>query len=477
MDFRPRRLSTIIMASLLVISIVMVIVSAYVTHSNTVEKDKAIETLLARYRSIHSTTQLQSYLKDVESAQHGYLATGDNSFIRSYDDAKLLVKNETDTLERLIVDLEPEIRTLTAEVIRAVNNKEKDVALGIEIYQHFGKDSAAKRLATRIGKKYGDTLRTAVSNLVTYQRELFLMQNEMVRTKSKVDDEVRFLAFLLIGLISLAALTTLFQNQRDIERLINNLSQANLDLEDKVKERTRQLVEADKAKDQFIAIAYHDLQVPIAGIQRLVMLLSANPDKINPKHAEYLAYIDEACDNMQRMITKFLDIHRIERGDSLIYKKEIRLADVLSRLEKLFTHQALKKNIKLIVEKNDAVIFSDIDALMGALENLVSNAIKFSPRDTAVRITTAVNDSIVRFDVIDQGPGIPEAELPMLFTKHQKLSNKPTGGEMSTGLGLSIAKGLAIQLGGDITVTTREGKGSVFTLSIPLQRHNAQVRR
>jgi len=174
---------------------------------------------------------------------------------------------------------------------------------------------------------------------------------------------------------------------------------------------------------------------------------------------------------MQRLISNLLDINRIERGETHVNKQTVELPELLRKLEREFIQQAQKKQIELIITPAEGKVHTDPDALQQILENLISNAIKFSQRGKTVQLRTTRNYSEVRFEVIDQGPGIHPEEIQNLFGKFKKLSNKPTGGEGSTGLGLSIVKEMVKLLQGDISVTSTLHKGSVFVVTLYHEEH------
>ncbi len=109
----------------------------------------------------------------------------------------------------------------------------------------------------------------------------------------------------------------------------------------------------------------------------------------------------------------------------------------------------------------------DPDRLMQVINNLISNAIKFSPNGATVAVRTRVQNGGLMFEVADTGPGIPAAEIPLLFEEFARLSNQPTGGEKSSGVGLSIAKQLVELHGGQIGAKSEVGKGSLFWFSLP----------
>ncbi|MBT1697304.1 CHASE3 domain-containing protein [Fulvivirgaceae bacterium PWU4] len=451
---------------LLVLSVLLSIASAYITNYNTREKKESTEMIVRRYQSIESAVKLLSLVKDMESGQRGYIISGDRDFLIPYEGNKTAMDHEVDTLKQLILDNERQSNLLTGQIIDVLQNKSEELENGIDIYNAYGKDSASRRVTTKIGLAHMDTLRILVQDLVQRERALLADQEEKLERNTNIEDNVRFLAFMLIGLTSVAAMVTLIRKQRAIRQLIENLQNANEALEAKVQERTRELIEANRAKDHFLSIASHDLKVPISGIYGLIELLSLQPANRSAQEKEYLDYIKESCINMQRLISNLLDVNRLGRGGFFISTGNTNIGSMLEKLRVDFVNRAQSKGITLTVESPDVVLDTDADALTRILENLLSNAIKFSSAGTKVYLRVSEMEDQVRFDVIDHGPGIPDEDLPLLFGRFQRLTNKPTGGEGSTGLGLSIVKDLADLLGGEIRVTSEVGKGTTFSITI-----------
>jgi signal transduction histidine kinase len=116
---------------------------------------------------------------------------------------------------------------------------------------------------------------------------------------------------------------------------------------------------------------------------------------------------------------------------------------------------------------NPLVVFTDAGALRQVLENLISNAVKFSPPQRPIEVTLAVEPEGVRIEIRDQGPGFTAEDLAQMFRRYQRLSARPTGGEPSTGLGLSIAQKLMGLLGGHLDCVSTPGAGATFRIRLP----------
>ncbi len=173
---------------------------------------------------------------------------------------------------------------------------------------------------------------------------------------------------------------------------------------------------------------------------------------------------------MSTLVNNILDINRIEQGNNFITWESIDLHEVIKQQVKMFKEQTDRKGIAIRVEEtaDSYSILTDRNSLMRILENLISNAIKFSRPNTLVLIRVSLENEYVKLEVKDQGPGIAKEDLPKLFAKYQSLGAKPTGGERSTGLGLSIVKELVHCLKGNITVESTENKGTSFIVGLPL---------
>ena len=186
-----------------------------------------------------------------------------------------------------------------------------------------------------------------------------------------------------------------------------------------------------------------------------------------PKTLEYLSYIEESCQGLQRLITNLLDINKIEQGLFVIDKAMIEAQPFITKLLKPFETLAELKRIKIEAGSKVKEIYTDEDVLKRILDNLVSNAIKFSRPDSKISLNLFGEDGKLIVKVGDQGIGIKSDELAFVFTKFSKLSNKPTGGEGSTGLGLAIVKELVGRLGGEVSIASKPQAGTTVTLVFP----------
>jgi PAS domain S-box-containing protein len=240
------------------------------------------------------------------------------------------------------------------------------------------------------------------------------------------------------------------------------------DLEQKITNVNDALIQLNVEKDHFLGIAAHDLKSPVNSVLGLIKLLKRD-ENLTESQLEYLSIIERSCIGMKSLVSNLLDINKIEQGGAALQKEEIEITDLLNTQKNIFSDLALQKGIILNFEdltKNTSLL-ADKDALNRILENLISNAIKFSLSSTEVKLQVGATLKHVTFKITDQGPGINKSDLPKLFGKFQRLSARPTGGESSSGLGLSIVKELVELMKGKISVETKEQEGSTFIVEIP----------
>jgi PAS domain S-box-containing protein len=239
------------------------------------------------------------------------------------------------------------------------------------------------------------------------------------------------------------------------------------DLEQKIIHVNDALIQLNVEKDHFLGIAAHDLKSPINSILGLINLFKQE-ENTTASQREYLAIIERSCISMKSLVSNLLDINKIEQGRAALEKEKIEIGHLLTTQQDIFKEVAQRKGIHLIIEDHtENISFSaDKEAMNRILENLLSNAIKFSDASSYVKLIVSTTPTHIKFVVKDQGPGISKDDLPKLFGKFQRLSARPTGGESSSGLGLSIVKELVDLMKGKISVETAENEGTSFIVEI-----------
>ncbi len=234
-----------------------------------------------------------------------------------------------------------------------------------------------------------------------------------------------------------------------------------------------QLRELDVLKDRFMQIAAHDLKSPLGTIGMGLQILGdavADRDEAGQEIERVLQMMEFAVATMRSIIDDYLDLQTIKAGRLELDLQSIQLNHQLESVLDQFRPYADSKSIALEADLDPALprISGDPDRLAQVINNLISNAIKFTPRGGQVVARTRGNGGSLRLEVSDSGPGIRPEEVPLLFQEFTRLSNRPTGGEKSSGVGLAIARYLIEAHQGRIGVHTQPGQGSTFWVELPV---------
>lgn len=234
-------------------------------------------------------------------------------------------------------------------------------------------------------------------------------------------------------------------------------------------EKNSRLKELHQEKDGIIGIVAHDLRSPIAKTQGLIELIK-NAGPLNEKQQEFSHLIKNVCRNGMSLIEDLLMINMAENKATTAKYRSIEVNKFAEELVRNYKTPAEQKNITLHYSSNlsaQQYIHSDRDYLTRILDNLLSNAIKFTFPYHAIYFDITDKGEQIIFTIKDEGQGMNEEDKKNLFKKFKRLSARPTGGETSTGLGLSIVKTLVEKLEGQIIVESEVGKGTTFTLQLP----------
>jgi signal transduction histidine kinase/ligand-binding sensor domain-containing protein len=241
-------------------------------------------------------------------------------------------------------------------------------------------------------------------------------------------------------------------------------------LERLVEERTKNLTEANNAKSQLLSFVAHDLKTPLITINSIAQEIKKF--EVDKHFRGYLDLVEQNSKRIVTLISEILNITAIESGKFQFTMEPINIADIAGLVVDGYQIAAQRKEQHLkytVVDHEECMVMADSSKLQEAMENLVNNAIKYSPRGAEISVNVIRNNGTVRFSVNDQGPGISEQEQQQLFKKFSVLTAKPTGGEIATGLGLAIVKEIIDAHKGKIFVESTPPKGCTFV--IELQRH------
>jgi len=248
------------------------------------------------------------------------------------------------------------------------------------------------------------------------------------------------------------------QQKENLKIARDNINNQKIQIESK----NQELVNLNKEKNHLIGIIAHELRNPLTSLLSMVNTLRSNKEECTEEQLETFRYMQKVLARMNKMVSKILDIRVIESKQLNVKLERINLATLVKNIECLYLPVASKKDINLQTRTIDARVNVDKGFTIQVLDNLVSNAIKFSPESKSVLISMNEKNGHVQVAVKDEGPGLTPGDMKKLFEKFQVLSAKPTGGEKSIGLGLSIVKRYVEAMNGKVWCESSLGKGATF---------------
>ncbi len=271
------------------------------------------------------------------------------------------------------------------------------------------------------------------------------------------------------------SLTDKTKKKREISDsfIFDELSQLNNDLVNLQRELTKknaELARLNELKNQFLGMATHDIRNPLSVIMTYAdFLLDETKNSLSEEHQNFLKIIFSSAEFLLSLIENLLDITQIESGKLTLNLQRINIVELAQNNIALNNSLAAKKNVKIYLNQSSKNISINVDPpkLEQVLNNLTSNAVKFSHPGSSVQVNIIEKDQSVVFEFEDQGVGIPENMVDKIFTPFEKASSEGTAGEKTTGLGLSIAKKIIEGHGGTIMVSSKLGVGSKFSFELP----------
>jgi hypothetical protein len=264
--------------------------------------------------------------------------------------------------------------------------------------------------------------------------------------------------FLLIPL----SLTFLFGKRLLASLQVLQQSQA------RIKTQNEELRQLNELKNHFVGMAAHDLRGPLGQIRLAAGLSLLEEGSSREEERGYLQMIHRLSEHMISLVSNILDITLIESGRLDLNKSEFDFAKFIR--EAVDDHRRIAARKKITIEVSEIPaesILADTTRVRQVLDNLISNAVKFSPPNSRVEVGGEVTAQCCRIFVRDEGPGLSAEDQANLFKDFRRLSARPSGGEKSTGLGLAIAKRIVTAHGGEIGAETTPGKGSMFWFTLP----------
>jgi signal transduction histidine kinase len=387
-------------------------------------------------------------------------------------------ESERDRLRTLL--LESENRNKELELIgKNVELKKKDKEL-------FQFDSTTRALY--------DTLTESQLLIELLKKNEKIKELQISENNTRIQKELNLRYFLIAVLILLIIIIVLIIRRYQVNKRMNlklsrqnteilhqqnHIAEQNLKLEaankeiqadkEKLQIYAEQLKELNATKDKFFSIIAHDLKNPfqsLLGFSELLKISIKGSDR--DKTERFINQIYDASKHGFNLLENLLDWSRSQTGNINFIPQAIDIKQIITGTIGIVNNQAITKNIKISNESIDNLnIIADVNLIRTVMLNLLTNAIKFTPRNGNIYIKTEAKEKHAEISVIDTGIGISSENIGKLFKVDSKHSTPGTNEEKGTGLGLILCKEFIKKMNGEIFVESEEGKGSKFTFTIP----------
>jgi len=243
-----------------------------------------------------------------------------------------------------------------------------------------------------------------------------------------------------------------------------------------VEKQNEELIILNENKNKFLGMAAHDIRNPLVVIQQYAKMILEDSKELGADITKYAKTINVTSNFIHDMVEELLDVAKIESGEFKVKKESVNIHDIIQDSVKMNSIFSSRKKIEILTEvaSDLSMVCLDRNKINQVLNNLISNAIKYSESNTKIIIKVYKIDDHFKVDVIDHGKGIREDELDNLFKAFKTTSTVGTAGEKSTGLGLLIVKKIVEAHGGEMCVVSELNSGSVFSFVLPLDEEGIE---
>jgi signal transduction histidine kinase len=424
-----------------------------------------------------SWTVKESYPGTIENVFRGVLKMPGTKFIRIVDEEnKTIEKSDDSAEENMAVNNLPEFNRevtmregiLNGEQIKEFSIKARDGSnlwLGVsfaEVKKNILYSAALIGLITLL--LFSATVIIAyllVRNIVV--SPLKNLSNAFEKLKNK-DYNVQ------LGDTRISELRNVFQS-------FNAMSAKVKEAEEKITEELNRTKQLDKIKSEFISVAAHQLRTPLSAVKwTLKMIIDGDLGSLNAEQKTFLMQGYQTNERTIRLVNDFLNVVRIEEGRFGYELTSIHIEDLIDNIIQEFTHRVKEKGIAFFYDKPKdrlPIVKIDPSKMRLALQNLIDNAIKYTPAGGKVTISIKYSKLYISIAVEDSGIGIPKHQIKRLFGKFFRSDNAIKSQTEGSGLGLFIVKNIIEKHGGKVSVKSDENKGSTFTVTLPIDKTNS----
>jgi signal transduction histidine kinase len=451
------------------------------------------------------TSQISPILASLTTDQRGFALTGDSAFLGPYRLGRIQLDLALDSLAKLATENE-ELTLATSRLDYATRSwsrasarqfaarstplpRDTIVMLARQVVALMDSSQAATALLERITRVQAERSATdAALQIELDARESLLVRVLLVamivlatvvslRRVTSTLDAIVFDARALAAGDHRAAVRSVAGGSRELGQLgeaFGTLAAAVAEREHGLRDDIRQLKEVERLKTEFVSTVSHELRTPLTAIRgALGLVLAGTTGPVASKTRDLLQIGLQNTERLIRLINDILDVERIEAGHLFVRREPCELADILRTTVESLRTVAMEAQVSLVLEvEASAVVTGDPDRLVQVFTNLISNAVRFSPRGGSVTVSLRTTPTSVVVFVRDHGPGIPLEFRRRIFGKFQQADPAGAGG---AGLGLAIVRAIVERHGGSIRFDSAPGHGTTFITELPYTAPSASI--
>jgi len=434
-----------------------------------------------------AAVDLRNSLQDIETGQRGYLLTGDARYLEPYKSAREEIAAQYEALEKALAPY-PQYAGRFRELVTAVDQKIAEMETTISLYQEGRQAEAIGVIRTDRGRRLMDEANLIFDGIIEASDRRTIAGLE---DQSAINNAMRWVTILgglvIVGVVGGAVWMALSYTRELIDARAE-LETLNTDLEERVNERTQDLIRANEEVQRFAYIVTHDLRAPLVNIMGFTAELDETMKSIQTyvladgeplseqeiKEArtaaaedlpEAIGFIRSSTRKMDGLINAILKISR--EGRRPLKPERIDLEALLETTAASVHHQVAETEGEIQIKVDVPEILSDRLSLDQIFGNLIDNAVKYRAADRPIEIKIGAKrepPGRVRIDVSDNGRGISPQDHERVFDLFRRSGSQDQPGE---GIGLAHVRTLVRSLGGDITLSSELGQGTTFTVMLP----------
>lgn len=411
-------------------------------------------------------SQIDATITRAETGERGYIITGNETYLASYTSVQSTLDGEVAKLQALTTDNSAQQRRIP-ELKHLLAAKLDEMRQTIELRKQGRTQQAIDVVLSNSGQQHMDAIRNLLSQMQQTEEDLLIQRTHAAQTTLTAASVTVILATLINLLLLLLAYSL-------TQRAFMRREQAARERERHLEDERRARAEAENAvrlRDQFLSIASHELKTPLTAMRMHIELLERRltcEGGLGERHTRGFSAVVRQLTRMQALIGAMLDVSRIERGQLDLDLAPTDIAALARTIAEEVQPTTDAHTIAISAPEAPLYINGDAMRLEQVLQNLVHNAIKYSPNGGAIHVEVTRDGAMARIRVRDEGMGIAPEALPRLFERFYRAPNATSEHISGMGIGLHLVREIVRLHGGEIAVSSVEGAGSTFTIRLPL---------